>query len=457
MSLKNQIVSVEVEKIVFPGRSLCRCQDGIALFTDGLLPGEKAFVLVIKDKKTFREGIVKEIVEKSPDRIEPVCSLFNKCGGCSFQNTDYANQIKLKYAYVSELLKSVEIELSEIFKSPEIWKYRNKMEFSFFDNEGNADLGLHCKGSFNKYISVRNCLICGDLFMQAASLAREIANEKRLCAYDNKSHKGFLRHLVLREAKNNNQFLVNISTSPIDLSVTDGINENSFISELGDKLKSFSDGIFWTKNGYKSDAVIIENISLIRGSNSIEEKLNVNGKDYFFKISPSSFFQTNSKGAELLYNTALKLLDPQKTDTILDLYCGTGTISISISKEVKKVVGIEINQRAVEDAKSNAALNEISNVDFIAGSAQEWVKNVKENFDAIILDPPRSGLTNEVIKFLLENLSPKIIYISCNPSTLVRDLTLLKNSGKYEIKSVVAIDLFPQTYHIETAVLLKSV
>ncbi|MDR2772858.1 MAG: 23S rRNA (uracil(1939)-C(5))-methyltransferase RlmD [Elusimicrobiota bacterium] len=450
VSLKNQTIPVDAEKIVFPGRSLCRCEDGIALFTEGLLAGEKAKVLVIKDKKSFREGIVKEITKSSDERIEPACPLFGKCGGCSFQNTSYANQAKLKYEYVSEVLQNVGTPIKPLLESPQIWRYRNKMEFSFFENEGKVDIGLHRKGSFDRYVSINDCLISGELFSKAVNAVRDYANQKGLSAYNNKTHEGFLRHLVLRQAQNNNQFLINISTAP-SLPAYDDVE--GIMNGLADCLKGFADGICWTKNGKKGDAVSNDDISILYGKDEIREKLNIDGKDYFFKISPASFFQTNSKGTELLYNSALTLLSPKQSDVLLDLYCGTGTISISMSPKVKKVIGVEISHQAVDDANGNAAINSISNIDFVSASAQDWVKGFKEKFDDVVLDPPRAGLTNEVIRFLLTTLPAQILYISCNPSTLSRDLILLKDS--YEIETIIPIDMFPQTYHIETITLLK--
>ncbi|MDR2860435.1 MAG: 23S rRNA (uracil(1939)-C(5))-methyltransferase RlmD, partial [Elusimicrobiota bacterium] len=414
MSLKNQTIIVDAQKIVFPGRSLCRCSDGIALFTEGLLPMEKASVLVTRDKKSFREGIVKEIVEKSSERIEPACNLFGKCGGCAFQNTSYENQIKYKNEYVCELLNFLNIPISPTLKNPDIWHYRNKMEFSFFENDGKADLGLHCKGSFNRYVSVSNCLICDKSFMQAANIIRDFAQKENLSAHNNKTHIGFLRHLVLRKAQNNNQMLINIVTMPASDILPSG---EKIMRTLADKLKDLADSIHWTQNGKLSDAVIVDNIDLLSGAENIREKLTIDGKDYFFNISPFSFFQTNSKGTQALYNAVLSFLSPDKSDVLLDLYCGTGTISISMSANVKKVIGIEMNAQAVEDAKANAALNNADNVEFYAASAQDWVKETKEKFSCIVLDPPRNGLTNEVIKFLLENEPKKIVYVSCNPST----------------------------------------
>ena len=449
MSLKNKIISVKAEKIVFPGRSLCRCEDGIALFTEGLLPQETADVLVIKDKKTFREGLLKQITLKSPERTEPLCPSFGKCGGCTFQNTDYANQIKYKKEYINELLSVFGVEIGDILQSPEVWNYRNKMEFSFFNNDGLADLGLHCRGSFNRYSSVPPCYIADEDFLKAATIIKDFANKNGLSAYNNRTHEGFFRHLVLRKAKNNGQMLINIVTNALE-------GSHAFFEPLIKDLGVFAQSIYWTQNGRLSDAVISDKLTLLLGKENITEKLNVGGKDFHFNISPFSFFQTNSKGTEILYNEVLRQLNPSKDDILLDLYCGTGTIGICMAQKVKKIIGIEQVESAIENAKTNASVNNVENAEFSASTAEKWVKENSMVFDAIVVDPPRAGLTNDVIKFLLESEAKKIVYVSCNPSTLARDLALIIDSGKYKIKEIVPVDMFPQTYHIETVVSMTA-
>lgn len=449
MSLKNQTINVLCEKIVFPGRSLCRCQDGIALFTEGLLPDEKADVLVIKDKKSFREGILKKITKPSCKRIEPKCSSFGRCGGCTFQNTDYENQADLKQFYIEELLKPFEVKVEKVLKSPVVWNYRNKMEFSFFNVENKTELGLHCKGSFNRYISVPPCYIADEDFIKAAEIVKKFANEMGLPAYNNRAHEGFFRHLVLRKAQNNNQFLINIVTNVIDC-------QPVFFEPLVKELGKIADSVYWTQNGKKSDAVLSDKTTLLLGKTSITEKLNIGNKDYFFKISPFSFFQTNSKGTEILYNKVLNLLNLSKNDILLDLYCGTGTIGISLAGSVKKVIGIEHVKQAIDDAKENSKLNNVDNIEFFALTAEDWVEENNNIFDAIVVDPPRSGLTNNVIKFLLSSSAKKIIYVSCNPSTLARDLALITENNLYNINTIVPVDMFPQTYHIESIALLEK-
>ncbi|MDR0956351.1 MAG: 23S rRNA (uracil(1939)-C(5))-methyltransferase RlmD [Endomicrobium sp.] len=446
MTIKNKIINVISEKIVFPGRSLCRCSDGIALFAEGILPGERGNVFVLKDKKTFREGILENITLRSKERVNPICLSFGFCGGCTFQNTSYETQIKYKQEYVEEILGFIGIKISKILISPQIWNYRNKMEFSFFNSGGMVELGLHKKNSFDKYISVPPCFIADKDFLQIVKIVKDFVNKNDLFAYNNKIHKGFFRHLVLRKAKNNNQFLVNI--------VTNANCKSLFLKSLVKELSECTQSIYCTLNGQKSDVVLSEKLTLMNGKPFITEKLCVGKRDYFFNISPFSFFQTNSKVAEIMYNKILNLLNLSKNDTLLDLYCGTGTIGITMACNVKKVVGVD--QYAIENAKENSLMNNALNVEFYTSSVENWLKKTVVDFDVIIVDPPRSGLTRGVINFLMLSKAKKILYISCNPSTLVRDLQIIVKSGKYKTTEIIPIDMFPQTYHIEVMVLLEA-
>jgi 23S rRNA (uracil-5-)-methyltransferase RumA len=447
--LKNEVINVISEKIVFPGRSLCRCSDGVVLFTDGLLPGESADVLVVKDKKTFREGLLKNITSKSYERIDSLCPSFGSCGGCSFQNTFYENQIKYKQEYVSELLSFTGIKISTILPGPKIWHYRNKIKFSFFNDNTVIDLGFHSTGSFDKYVSIPSCFIADEYFSQVIEVVRKLANKRKFTVYNNKTHKGFFKHLILRKAQNNNQCLVNI--------LTNGVNNESMLLEFFRKeMNKLAQSVCWTLNGQTSDTCLVNRLVLVHGTPFIIEKLNVGGRDYFFNISPFSFFQISSKGTEILFNEILRLLNPSIYDILLDLYCGTGSIGISMACSVKKVIGIEQMRQAVDDAKKNIVLNNIYNAKFYVSSVEDWVKENDINFDAIIVDPPRNGLAGSVIAFLLQSKVKKIVYVSCNPSTLARDLKILIKSAKYKIKEIVPVDMFPQTYHVEVVVLLEA-
>jgi 23S rRNA (uracil-5-)-methyltransferase RumA len=448
MSLKNQIINVVCEKIVFPGRSLCRCEDGLVLFTEWLLPAESAEVLVVRDKKTYREGILKKITLKSKDRIDPKCSCFGVCGGCCFQNISYENQLSLKQEYLKELLSFTGLTVSNILPSPLQWHYRNKMQLSFFNNNDTVDLGLHKKGSFNKYISVPCCFIADADFVKVIDSVKTFAKKTKLLAYDNKKHEGFFRHLVLRKAQNNGQLLVNIVTNELK-------TNQDILNPIVEELSMFVDALYWTINSKKSDDINLDKLVLLYGSPLIREKLNVGNKDFYFNISPFSFFQTNSKATEVLYNQVLRLLKPSKNDILLDLYCGTGAIGLSMAYSVKEVVGIDLLAQAIENAKENLIINNITNAHFFVSSCQDWVNTTKYKFDLIVVDPPRTGLTENVIDFLLFSKVKKIVYVSCNPSTLARDLQIILESSKYRLTEIVPVDIFAHTSHVEVVVALE--
>lgn len=456
-SLKHKIIKVKAEKIVFPGNVLCRCEDGIALFTEGLLPGEEAEVFVTRDKKSYREAKLEKILTKSPLRIEPKCPAFGKCGGCSFEHTEYKNQIQFKTDCVKELLNFLDIEISQAKQSPVQWNYRNKMEFSFYNEPLNSStvqpfnrlsLGLHCKGSFYKYSEVPPCYIAHEDIIKACEIVKEFAIKTGLKAYNNKSHEGCFRHLVLRKGVNTGDLLVNIVTNK-----QEDINKNFFDSVVN-RLSSFCSSIYWTENSKFSDAVNAESITLLYGNENITETLTVADKNFKFSIAPFSFFQTNTKATEVLYNTVIELLQPDKQDTLLDMYCGTGAIGICLSPHVKSVVGVEQVEESIESAKHNAKINNIKNIEFFAQPAQDWVKQNDKKFDSVIIDPPRAGLFETVIEHILFLNPKKIVYVSCNPSTLARDLKLITKDEKYKVIKVCPVDMFPQTYHVETVVLI---
>ena len=449
-SKKNTVIEVLAEKIVFPGNVLCRCADGIALFCEGLLPGETAEVFVTRDKKTFREGKLKNILSKSPLRKEPECPSFGKCGGCSFQHTDYKTQTKFKTECVRELLNFTETEISDIIESPLQWEYRNKMEFSFFDDNGKLDMGLHEKGSFYKYIGIPPCFIAHKDIVKTAAIVKEFCIKTGLKPYNNKSHEGFFRHLVLRKGINTGDLSVNLVTNK-----TETIKDE-FWSELTEELKNHASSVYWTHNSKFSDAVNSEISSLLYGSPNITESLTVYGKTLKFSIAPFSFFQTNTKAAEILYDTVIKCLDPKKEDCVLDMYCGTGSIGICLAPHVKRVTGVEQIEDSIKSARQNAVLNAINNISFFASTAENWIKQNTQKFDAVIIDPPRMGLTQPVIEHILDLAPEKIVYVSCNPSTLARDLKIIYAAGGYAAEKIIPVDMFPQTYHIETVVLLSK-
>jgi 23S rRNA (uracil1939-C5)-methyltransferase len=371
-------VKLTIDKIVYPGRSLAVGDDGIVVFSDGALPGEHIDVTVTKNKKTYKEAALQSIDQPSPDRIVPRCPSFGACGGCTFQHTTYANQLRIKDAYVREILASWVSAIEPLIPSPEEWHYRNKMEFSFFDGSGHlspdtpvksaVSLGLHRRNEFNRYFPVPPCFICDSDFLPVIEEIVRFARASGQGVYDKRIHAGFFRHLVIRKSKRGNQVLINLVTnkSP-DL-------PPGFFEPLLTALPASVASVYWTQNGGVSDAVNVDLLTLLRGTPAIEEVLTVKDRRYAFVVSPFSFFQTNTLGTEKLYDTVLAFLEPASTDRVLDLYCGTGTIGIVLAPSVRQVTGVEQVESAVENARENARRNGIENISFAAGSVERWIK-----------------------------------------------------------------------------------
>ncbi|MCX5781908.1 MAG: 23S rRNA (uracil(1939)-C(5))-methyltransferase RlmD [Elusimicrobia bacterium] len=444
-------MEIVVEKIVYPGRSLGRGGDGIAVFTEGGLPGERLDVKITKNKKTFKEAYIGKIIKSSDIRISSKCPSFGKCGGCSFQHTSYENQLKIKQTYVNELLSPFKTDIHPIVPSPNQWGYRNKMEFSFFDKDGIVSLGLHQKGEFDKYLSIPPCYIADEDFLDLSETITAFANKSKLTVYNKKTHNGFYRHLVLRKAQNSGEILVNIVTNS-----NNHISESIFY-ELVQSLKNKITSFYWTINSGVSDAVLSERTILLSGKNEIEERLKIKNRLYSFLISPFSFFQTNTSACEKLYDKVIDCFDPDKKDSVLDLYCGTGTIAIILAPYVSEVLGVDGNEEAIRNASINAEKNKIVNSSFMSMRVEKWIKECDpQKYDSIVVDPPRSGLTQKVISFILTGDFKKIVYVSCNPSTLARDLNLLIEGNKFKIEKIIPVDMFPQTYHVEMVVSLNN-
>ena len=449
-----------VDKIVYPGRSLATGEDGIVVFSDGALPGEHIDVLVTKNKKTYKEASLQSIDQPSPDRVVPRCPSFGACGGCTFQHTTYAHQLHIKDTYVRELLLPWIAAIKPFIASPEEWHYRNKMEFSFFDGrsplspgapiKSAVSLGLHQRKEFNRYFPVPPCFICDSDFLPVIDEIVRFARASGQGVYDKRSHQGFFRHLVMRKSKRKNQVLINLVTN-----IAPELSPPYFETLLAALPPSVA-SVYWTQNGGISDAVNVDILTLLRGEPAIEELLTVRNRSYAFLISPFSFFQTNTLGTEKLYDTVLSLLEPASTDSVLDLYCGTGTIGIVLAPFVQTVLGVEQVESAVENARENARRNGVENISFAAGSVEKWIK--KEDIppcNAIVVDPPRGGLSNKVIDFIVRCSPVKIVYVSCNPATLARDLTAMTARG-FSVDCIVPIDMFPQTYHVEIVVSLRK-
>ncbi len=448
-----------VERTDFPNRGIIFV-DGEKVTVKNALPGQKIRFTIGKVRNGRAEGNLKEVIERSPiETEEPACPHFGMCGGCAYQRIKYADQLTLKSEQVKRLLDNViegEYEFLGIEGSPSDKGYRNKMEFSFGDScrFGELTLGLHKKGSFYDILQITDCTIVDNDYNMIVGAVVGLAKEYGLTYMHKLSHRGYLRHLLIRRATMTGEILVNLVTSS---QWTDGIiTEPEYLGKLRDKLLELNlngsiIGILHSVNNDNADAVKAERTEILYGKDFLLEEL----LGLIFRISTFSFFQTNSRGAEVLYRTARSMAGDTADKVIFDLYSGTGTIAQVLAPVAKKVVGVEIVAEAVEAAKENAFFNNIDNCEFICGDVLKVLDEIEDKPDLIVLDPPREGIHPKALPKIIAYGVDKIIYISCNPVSLANDLVVLQQGG-YRVEKAKCVDMFPNTPHVETVVQLSK-
>ncbi|CEO36646.1 tRNA (Uracil-5-)-methyltransferase [[Clostridium] sordellii] len=447
---RRDIIEFEVDKMEFGGTSVSRLGNR-DIYMKGGITGQKVKASVKKTRSGKADVKMLELLENSPLETETPCKHFNQCGGCSILSVPYEKQIEIKERQVMDLFLEQDIfgfNFQGIERSPKTKEYRNKMEYTFGDEmkDGPLTLGLHKKGKHIDIITVDGCFLVDDDFIKVLTSTVEFFNEKKLPYYRNMSHKGYLRNLVVRKGINTNEMMVNIVTSSQeDFDMTE---YKEMLLNLDLKCELVS--ILHTINDGLADAVNCDELRVLHGRDYIQEEL----LGLKFKISPFSFFQTNTKGAEELYKIAREFVGEHNNKVIFDLYSGTGTIGQVMAEKAKKVYGIELIEEAVEAANKNAKLNGLTNCEFIAGDVAKTVNKLKAKPDIIIVDPPRPGVHKDAIRDIAGFNSKEIVYISCNPKTLVLDLVEFKNYG-YEVEKVKLMDMFPNTPHVETVVSLR--
>ena len=422
------------------------------------IPGQKIRFKIKKARKGREEGILMEVLEKSSlENGINKCPHFEKCGGCAYHTLSYQGQRDLKLQQVKKLLEKSckDIELDEICDNPRPYEYRNKMEFSFGDEikGGPLSLGMHKKGSFYDIVNVFDCQIVDEDYRKILKLTQSYFESKKIDFYHKMSHEGFLRHLLVRKAWRTNEILICLVTSSqisqeSKKELIDGYKERI----LEENYQGTIAGILHMINDTMSDVVKADSIDLLYGRDYFYEEI----LGLKFKISPFSFFQTNSAGAEVLYKKAMEFIGDINNQVVFDLYSGTGTIAQIMAPQAKKVVGVEIVEEAVEAAKENAKLNGLENCHFICGDVLKVVDELEEKPDTIILDPPRDGIhpkaINKIINFNVDN----ILYISCKPTSLARDLPVFIEAG-YRVKKAACVEIFTWTRGIETVVQLVNI
>lgn len=455
---KNDIIEMYIEGIDYPSKPYGYYEDKKAYTNINCIPGEKISGRIGKIKNNKIEIRDINILEKSPIGIKELCKVYNKCGGCSFQKLTYNKQLEIKVNNIYKMVKNISPDtiFEEPIISPNDIKYRNKMEFSFGNEyiDGPTILGLHKKNSFHDIVEVSDCKLMDDNFVKIYKYTNEYFKSTNTSFYHRLSHKGYLRNLMIRKGDKTKEILVNLlTTSQIYKEI-----ENKIINEwLSGLLKLTLDsnivGVLHTINDNLSDTMNSDEENIIYGVRDINERI----FDLNFKISPYSFFQTNSLGIEKLYSKVIQYIDDIDAKIVFDLFSGTGTIGQIVSKKVEKVYGIEIIEEAVIKANENARINGITNAEFIAGDVFEKLDEFNEKNiipDLIILDPPRMGVAEKTINKLLDYSVDNIVYVSCNPKTFVEDLIIFKNNG-YELIKFVAVDMFSYTNHVECVCLLS--
>ena len=442
-------VTIKIEKTEFPSVGISEFE-GKKLYIKGAFPGQTVKGTVKKKRDTYADVKLVEVLEKAPYEIEAPCPHFGVCGGCSSQNLTYEKQLELLSDEVCELFEGKDLPMGMylgVKGSENTWEYRNKMEFTFGDLEkgGELTLGMHMKGKSFGVLTVDNCMIVDEDFRKVLTVTVEYFRKQNLPYYRVMKREGYLRHLVVRKASNTGELMVNlVTTTQIDFDLS-GYTELLKSQTYKGKLVS----VLHTENDSFSDAVVPEKVNILYGRDYIIEEL----LDLKFKISPFSFFQTNSRGAESLYSIVRDFMGNGDNKVVFDLYCGTGTIGQIAAPNAKKVIGLELIEEAVEAAKENAKLNGLDNCEFIAGDVAETIKQVKVKPDIIILDPPRSGVSPKALDYVIKFNAKEIIYVSCNPKTMVDNLETLLAAG-YKVEKSKVKDMFPNTPHAETVVRL---
>ena len=447
-----------VERIEFPNKGIVMAEGEIAVVKNSIT-GQKVRFSVNKVRKGKCEGRLLEVLEQSElETVDACCRYFGICGGCTYQTLPYETEIGIKEQQVKKLLSEVVNDMSVfegIIGSPVEYGYRNKMEFSFGDEfkDGPLALGLHKKGSFYDIVTISDCKLVNDDYNQVLSCVLSLCGEYSMTYYHKMSHEGYLRHLLMRRATKTGEILINLVTTSQSQAIDGG--EEQFLEKLKESLLALNlngtiVGILHTVNDSLADVIQNDRTDLLYGQEYIYEEL----LGLKFKISTFSFFQTNSLGAEVLYSCAREFVGETKDQLIFDLYSGTGTIAQLLAPVAKKVIGVEIIEEAVVAARENANLNGLTNCEFIAGDVLKVIDSIEDKPDLIVLDPPRDGIHPKALDKIIDYGVDHLVYISCKPTSLARDLVVLQERG-YRVERVKCVDMFPCTVHVETVVLLQ--
>lgn len=450
---KEQEIALEITDLAFGGKGIAKV-DGFAVFVDQAVPGDRVLARIIKKKKAFAEARVLSIINPSPDRIAAPCPYSGYCGGCKWQFFRYEKQIDYKRRHVAESLAHIgglsNVTVHPTRPSERIFEYRNKVEFSCSDRrwvrpdqlgdetiDTGFALGFHAPGVFDKVMDIDACLLPPAFANRLLGEVKQYMRDSGRPVYGLRSHEGFWRFLMIRHSVAHDQWLVNIVTA---------FEDRALLQPLADALMEQFPGVVSVVNnitGRKAGISFGEYELRLAGDRCLKERL---GR-FEFEVSANSFFQTNTRGAAVLYDTVREYAGLSGTEEILDLYSGTGTIPIWLSDAAGEVTGIEIVESAVADARENCRRNGVTNCRFLAGDIRDVMAGIAAVPDVLIIDPPRTGMHPDVVKQVLAMAPERIVYVSCNPSTLARDAALMKDV--YQVAEVQPVDMFPHTFHIE--------
>jgi len=446
---RGEELELQIDSLAYGGNGVSRL-NGFVVFVRGGLPGDRVRAQVTKTKRGFAEATALAVLDPSAERVEAPCPHFGICGGCRFQDLDYDAQAAAKEQQVRDSLVRIgriaEAPVESIVPAASLYHYRNKLEYSFTAGEDGIDLGFHRAGRWDEVIGLEVCLLTTDLGNAIREAVRDWAREEKLEPYDQANGEGYLRHLVFREGRNTGQALVVLVTAP---------GERFETGYFVDVLRRFPEvrSIHWAVNDTPAEQTNVPT-KLLWGDEAIEERL----LGLRVRVRPGAFLQTNTEMAERLYAIAGEFAGLTGAENVFDLYCGTGTIGLSLAPHAQKVWGLEISEEAVACAIENAELNGIGNASFYAGNVGQTIEELVEQAglpDVVIVDPPRAGLAGKALRRLGELGAPKIVYVSCNPTTLASDVKVLHEDFRYELVRCRPIDMFPHTPHVESVSLLE--
>ncbi|WP_096439005.1 23S rRNA (uracil(1939)-C(5))-methyltransferase RlmD [Alteribacter populi] len=440
---KNEQVHVTFEDLTHDGAGVAKL-DGYPIFVPRALPGEQGEIKVIKVKKNYAIGRLIELTEESEERVEPPCPIFKNCGGCQIQHLSYEAQLEHKRKHVEGVLRRIG-KLDNVTVHPTLgmedpWRYRNKAQVPVGERNGDIIAGFYAKRS-HEIVDMPNCIIQHEESDHTVQLIKDLAKKYGIRAYDEEKHRGTLRHIVTRHGKNTGELMVVLVTRGKELP-----NKKNIIQDIRDNLPHVK-SIVQNINPKKTNVIFGDKTEVLWGEEVIYDRIG----DVKFAISARSFYQVNPDQTKVLYDKALEYANLTGHETVIDAYCGIGTISLFLAQKAKHVYGVEIVPEAISDAKNNARLNDLTNAEFAVGEAEKvmpWWYAQGVRPDVIVVDPPRKGCDETLLETIVNMKPERVVYVSCNPATLARDLKYLAEHG-FETKEVQPVDMFPQTMHVE--------